>query len=123
MNSADILKKLEKNLNGADQSPKVANVGTIERVGDGVVTASGLSQAQMGEIVTFNQESTGVVFNLDEDSVSIILLDRGIGLAEGDTLKTTGRLLSVNGSEELLGRVINPLGEPLDGKGKITKGK
>ncbi len=123
MNSDDIIKKLEKNLTTFDTNPKVFNVGTIEKVGDGVVTASGLSRAQMGEIVSFDNGSEGLVLNLDDDSVSIILLDQGIGLTQGNTVKTTGRLLSIAVSDDLLGRVINPIGEPLDGKAKIEKGK
>lgn len=123
MNSNDIIKKLEGNLNAFGSDAKVANVGTVEKVGDGVVTASGLSKAQMGELVTFENGSTGVILNLDEDSASIILLDRAADLSEGNEIKTTGNLLSINASDELLGRVINPLGQPLDGKAKITKGK
>lgn len=123
MNSNDIIKKLEKNLSEFETTTKMSNVGTIEKLGDGVITASGLSKAQMGELVTFSNGSTGVILNLDDDSVSIILLDRGIGLSEGDEVKTTGQLLSINASESLLGRVINPLGQPLDGKAAITKGK
>ena len=123
MNSTDIINKLEKNFNTFTTDPKIANVGVIERVGDGVVTASGLSQAQMGEIVIFANGSQGVVLNLEEDAVSIILLDRGSGLQEGASVKTTGTLLSINASDALLGRVINPLGESLDGKSSIAKGK
>lgn len=123
MNSNDIIKKLEGNLNAFGTDTKTANVGTVEKIGDGVITASGISKAQMGEVITFENGSSGVVLNLDEDSVSIILLDRGDGLAEGQSAKTTGTLLSINASDELLGRVINPLGLPLDGKAKITKGK
>lgn len=123
MNSQDILKKLEEKLTTFDTDTTVANVGVIEKIGDGVVTASGLSQAQMGELVAFENGSQGVVLNLDEDSVSIILLDKGAGLSEGNSVQTTGTLLSINASDALLGRVINPLGEPLDGKAPIAKGK
>lgn len=123
MNNTDIIKKLEQTLMIFDTNPKVANVGTVEKNTDGVIVATGLSKAKMGELVAFENRSTGVILNLDEDSVSIILLDKGIGISEGDTVKTTGRLLSINVSEDVLGRVINPLGQPLDGKAKIAKGK
>src|SRR5258708_2787067 len=122
MNSNDILKKLESKLMSFDQDPKVANVGVIEKINDAVIVASGLSKAQMGEMVTFDNGSVGVILNLDEESVSIILLDRGAGLKEGNKITTTGKLLSINVSDDLLGRVIDPIGNPIDGKAKITKG-
>jgi len=123
MNSSDIIKKLEKNLMEFDTNPKVANIGAVEKNTDGVIVASGLSKAKMGEIVTFENGSSGVILNLDEDFVSIILLDPGAKISEKDKVQTTGKLLSLNASEELLGRVINPMGVPLDEKAKISKGK
>ncbi len=99
------------------------NVGLVIKNHDGVVACSGLSEAGMGEIVSFENGSTGVVFNLDEDSVSVILLNQSLSIKEGDTVKRTGKILSVDVSEDLLGRVVTPLGEPLDGKSRITKGK
>ncbi|MGH7245347.1 MAG: F0F1 ATP synthase subunit alpha [Candidatus Levyibacteriota bacterium] len=123
MNSDDIIKKLEKTLMHADVNAKTQNVGTVESIGDNVVVASGLSKAKMGEQVAFPDGNTGLILNLDEDSVSIVLLGKGEKIKEGDTVKTTGKLLSIIVSEELLGRVINPVGMPLDGKKEITKGK
>lgn len=118
-----IIENLEKKLSTFGQDQHTQNIGKVEKNTDGVITASGLTRAFMGEEVAFTDGSTGVVFNLDEDSVSIILLSGGKDLKEGDTVKTTGKLLSIVASEDLLGRVINPLGNPLDGKQKITKGK
>src|SRR5258707_13148147 len=112
MDSSEIIQKLEKQLMSFDTNPKVQNVGTVIKNNDGVIGASGLTRAQMGEMVEFDNGSEGVILNLDEDYVSIILLDPGINLSEGSTVKTTGKLLSVMASEELLGRVINPLGIP-----------
>lgn len=123
MTSQDLLKDLEKRLMQFETGSKSQNIGKIERIGDGVIVASGLSQAFMGEIIDLPSQNYGVVFNLDEDNVSIILLGAGEGLKEGDTVKSTGRILSVNVSEDYLGRVVNPLGIPLDGKGKPKKGK
>lgn len=123
MTSEEILKDLEKRLMQFETTSKTQNVGRIERIGDGVIIASGLSQAFMGEIIDLPKQNYGVVFNLNEDGVSIILLGTGEGLKEGDTVKSTGRILSVNVSEDYLGRVVNPLGLPLDGKGKPKKGK
>lgn len=122
-NSEEIIKQLEKKLENYNQTTSSTNVGIVERNTDGVIVANGLSKALMGELVEFENGIKGVILNLDEDSVSIILLDKATNIKEGDRVKTTGKLLSINVSEDLLGRVINPLGEPLDGKSKITKGK
>ncbi len=121
--TSDILKNLENRLTSFNDNPKTQNVGTVEKNIDGVIAVSGLSQAFMGEIITFKGGLRGVVLNLDEDTASIILFDRGETIKQGDTAKRTGELLSITASEELLGRVINPLGQPLDGKIHITKGK
>src|SRR3989344_5683378 len=119
----EIIKKLEQNLSSFEISPKVQNIGTVETNTDGVVRVSGLSQAVMGEIVEFETGDRGVILNLDQDFVSIILFSKGEKIKEGNKVKRTGNLLSVNVSEELLGRVVNPLGEPQDGKSKIKKNK
>src|ERR1700704_6239031 len=116
MNSTEIIATLEKKLMQFDTNPKLQNVGTVVKNNDGVIVASGLTKAQMGEMVEFDNGSQGVVLNLDEDSVSIILLDRATDISQGDTIKTTGKLLSIDVAEGLLGRIINPLGIPLDGK-------
>ncbi|RJQ38918.1 F0F1 ATP synthase subunit alpha [Candidatus Microgenomates bacterium] len=118
-----IIENLEKKLSTFSVDQKTENIGKVEKNNDGVVIASGLSQSFSGEIVIFDEESRGVILSLDEDNVSIILLDKGEKIKEGNTVKKTGKILSVNASEELFGRVINPLGEPLDGKQKIKKGK
>ncbi|HEX7042735.1 MAG TPA: F0F1 ATP synthase subunit alpha, partial [Patescibacteria group bacterium] len=123
MDSSDIIKKLENKLNTFQTSTKEQNVGVVEQIGDNVVVASGLSKAQMGEQVVFEDGTKGLILNLDEDSVSIVLLGRGDLIKEGATVKTTGKLLTILASEELLGRVINPVGASLDGKSNIKKGK
>ena len=119
--SDEILERLENKLNKFNQDASIKNVGIVEKNTDGVIVASGLSMAQMGEQVEFENGVKGLILNLDEDNVSIILLDRADTIKEGDSVKTTGKLLSIDASEELLGRVINPLGMPLDGKAKIKK--
>ncbi len=123
INDQKIIADLEKSLLTFGADKKTQNFGTIEKITDGVVIAQGLSSTFMGEIVKFEDESLGVVLNLDEDTVSIILLDDAPSLKEGDSVKTTGDILSINASESLLGRVINPLGKPIDGKPSIKKGK
>lgn len=123
INSNDIIKQLEERVKGFSYDAKTANVGIVEKNFDGVITASGLSKAVMGERVEFSNGASGVVMDLDEDAVSIILLGKTTDIKEGDTVKTTGELLSIPVSEDLLGRVVNPLGEPLDGRSKIKNGK
>ncbi len=122
-NSDEIIKQLEKKLSSFSEDSSSKNVGVVEKNTDGVIVSSGLSKAMMGELVEFENGARGVVLNLDEDSVSIILLDKADDIKEGDQVKTTGILLSIEVSEDLLGRVVNPLGAPLDGKPKIKKGK
>ncbi|HYK08158.1 MAG TPA: F0F1 ATP synthase subunit alpha [Candidatus Eisenbacteria bacterium] len=123
MKSEDIIKNLEDKLNTFESSGKSQNVGVVESIGDNVVVASGLSKAQMGEQVVFEDNSRGLILNLDEDSVSIVLLGRSESLKEGDTVKTTGQLLTIKAHEDLLGRIINPVGVPQDGKAEVKKGK
>lgn len=117
-----IISDLEKKLRTFSSDKKTENVGTVEKFYDGVARISGLSQAMMGELIDFSNGSTGVVLNLDEEYVSVILLDRATDLKEGDTAKTTGTLLSIKVNEEILGRVINPFGVPLDGRTQIKTG-
>ncbi len=123
MNSEDILKKLEKNLSKVDLGTSSQNIGVVEKITDNIVVASGLSKAVMGEEVLFEDNTPGLILNLDEDSVSIVLLGKSPTLKEGDSVKTTGKVLTITASEELLGRVINPVGAPLDGQATIKKGK
>jgi len=123
MKSEDIIAKIEKKLTKFDENPKVANVGSVEKVTDEVIVASGLSKAMMGEMVVFTDGTEGVILNLDEDSVSIILLGKSSSIKEGDSVKTSGKLLTINASDDLLSRVINPIGKALDGKPSPKKGK
>lgn len=118
-----IIETLEKKLMTFGADAKIQNVGTVIKNTDGVVVATGISRAIMGEKVIFKNGDTGTVINLDEDNASIILLGEASNIQEGDTLKTTGEMLAIEASEELLGRVIDPLGNPLDNKPKVKKGK
>src|SRR4030067_1210867 len=108
ISSEEIIKELQEGLDSFSLSPKIQNVGKVEKNNDGVIVASGLSQVGMGELVVFEDKTEGFVLNLDEDYVSIILLGKGDNIKEGETVKRTGRLLSINVSEDLLERVINP---------------
>src|SRR3989344_4443215 len=118
-----IIESIEKRLMSFGEDSKTRNVGEVIRNTDGVIVASGLSKTSIGEIVHFKNGETGTVLNLDEDYVSIILLGGGEEIKEGDVVSASGQILGIDVSEELLGRVVDPLGQPLDGKPKIKKGK
>lgn len=123
IDSNDIIKQLEHRLGKISQNSKTEHVGEVVKNSDGVIAASGLSNVTMGEMVEFDNGSRGVVFNLTQDVVSIILLNSKGDIKEGDKIKRTEELLSIPVSEELLGRVVDPIGNPLDGKPTIKKGK
>src|SRR3990167_4756841 len=123
ISAKDIIKDLEMGLKELDKNPKTQNIGIVEQNTDGVITASGLSQAFMGEKVVFSSGTEGVILNLNDDSVSIILLGSGEKIKEGDRVKRSEELLSINASEDLKGRFKNLWGQPLDGKPKIKKGE
>lgn len=123
INSKNILDQLEQDLMSFEENPRSQNVGRVEKNTDGVITASGLSKATMGEQVIFESGEQGFILNLTEDDTSIILLGSADKVREGQSIKRTGKSLSINASDDLLGRAINPIGEPLDGKAKIKKGE
>ncbi|HHY47227.1 MAG TPA: F0F1 ATP synthase subunit alpha [Firmicutes bacterium] len=100
-------------------SPEIYEAGWIVEAGDGVARAYGLRRAMAGELVTIGEKATGMVFNLEEDTIGIVLLSSDTEVKEGDVVKGTGRTVSVPVGEGLIGRVVDPLGRPLDGKGPI----
>lgn len=123
INDQSVIEKLEKRLSTFKGELKSQNIGTVEQNRDGVVIASGLSQALTGELVSFRKGGSGLILGLDEDSASIILFDSGNDIKEGDIVERSGKILSITASEKLLGRIVDPLGNPLDGKPKIKEGK
>jgi F-type H+-transporting ATPase subunit alpha len=110
---------LKQQLEDFDQSSDVYEVGTVLQVGDGIARVYGLTNVMMGELVAFPSDVTGMVLNLEEDNVGVILFAHAEKIKEGDTVKRTKRIADIPVGEGLLGRVINSLGEPLDGKGPI----
>lgn len=112
----NILKEL---IEKAEIEEEVRNVGIVTEVGDGVARVWGLGGVMYGELVEFPKGVFGLALSLEEDSVGCVLLGPDREIKEGDRAKTTGRVVEVPVGEELLGRVINPLGQPLDGKGPI----
>lgn len=118
---SNILEELERKIETVkvDSATKV-NVGTVREIGDGVARIEGLSGAMLNEMLEFPGGIYGLALNLEETEVGAIVLGDYTGIGEGDEVKTTGRLLSVPVGKELLGRVVDALGQPLDGKGDIT---
>ena len=106
-------------LKGIDLEAMYAEVGTVLQVSDGVVRIFGLRNAEASELLEFENGMKAVVMNLEEDNVGAVLLGPTDQIKEGDTVRRTGHTASINVSEQMLGRVINPLGVPLDGKGEI----
>jgi len=98
----------------------VAEVGTVISVGDGIARLHGVERAMAGEMLEFPNGLYGIALNLEEESVGAVLLGRSTGVKEGDTVKRTGRIISVPVGEAMLGRVVNSLGQPIDGKGPIA---
>ncbi len=98
----------------------VAEVGTVISVGDGIARIHGVERAMAGEMLEFPNGLYGIALNLEEESVGAVLLGRSTEIKEGDTVKRTGRIISVPVGDELLGRVVNSLGQPIDGKGPIA---
>ena len=101
----------------------VSNVGTVIQVADGIARIHGLENAMQGELLEFPGEVYGMVLNLEEDNVGAVLLGTSRNINEGDTVKTTGRVVEVPVGDALTGRVVNSLGQPIDGKGPITTDK
>lgn len=98
---------------------QVVDVGTVIQVGDGIARAHGLENVMAGELVEFSNGVLGYAFNLEESNVGIVILGPYTDIREGDQVKRTGRIMEIPVGEALLGRVVNPLGQPVDGKGPI----
>ncbi len=114
---------LRKQLANFDSEADIYDVGTVLSVGDGIARVYGLSKVMASELVEFPNDVMGMVLNLDEDSVGCVLFGESYLVKEGDTVKRTKRLASFPVGDKLLGRVVNPLGEPLDGKGPVISDK
>ena len=115
----EIASVLQKEIEDFSGQIETSEVGRVLEVGDGIARCYGLSSAMAGEMVEFQNGTRGLVFNLEENSVGVIILGDYLEINEGDEVKTTGALLSVPVGDSLVGRVIDPLGNPLDGKGPI----
>lgn len=118
-----IIEQLKKQIEGFDASGSMDRVGTVLEVGDGVARVSGLSDVALSEMVEFPGGEIGVALNLEDGQVGVMILGSAESIREGDEVKSTGKLLSIPVSDDVVGRVLDPLGRPVDGKGDIASGK
>ncbi|PZR62480.1 MAG: F0F1 ATP synthase subunit alpha [Chloroflexi bacterium] len=117
--SDEITSIIRNEIKGFDEGADVSGVGTIVEVGDGIAQVYGLSGAVANELLEFPGGVMGMAFNLEEETVGVLILGEYTHLKEGDQVKTTGRIVEIPVGDALIGRVVNPLGQPIDGKGKI----
>ena len=115
----EITKIIRAQIKNYENKMEASETGVVILVGDGIAKASGLDKCMAGELVEFPNGSYGMAQNLEEDTVSIVILGSDNGIKEGDTVKRTGKVVSVPVGANLIGRVVNALGEPIDGKGAI----
>jgi F-type H+/Na+-transporting ATPase subunit alpha len=117
--AAEISAILKQQLSGFESDASLEEVGTVLQVGDGIARVYGLSNAQYGELVQFDNGLEAIVLNLEEDNVGVVLLGPSTGIREGSTVKRTQRIASLKVGEQIVGRVVDTLGNPIDGKGPI----
>ncbi|MEP1123504.1 MAG: F0F1 ATP synthase subunit alpha [Ilumatobacter sp.] len=120
ISAADIASALKKNLDGFEPSVEARTVGRVAEVGDGIARVSGLPDAAVNELLQFEDGSMGLALNLDEGSIGAVVLGDVDAIEEGQTVKSTGSILSMPVGDAMLGRVVNALGEPIDGGGEIV---
>ena len=118
--AAEVSAILKQQLTNFDASASLSEVGTVLQVGDGIARVYGLANVQYGELVQFDSGLEGIVLNLEEDNVGVVLLGSSVSVKEGSTVKRTERIASLQVGEGIVGRVVNTLGNPIDGKGPIV---
>ncbi len=117
---AEVSQIIKQQLEGLATSAELSEVGTVLQVGDGIARIYGLSNVQANEMIEFENGVMGIVMNLEEDNVGAVLLGATEGIKEGDSVKRTKKIASIPAGEGVVGRIINSIGEPLDGKGAIS---
>jgi F-type H+-transporting ATPase subunit alpha len=120
MANEDIASIIKEQIKKFGDDLKVEQTGIVTEAGDGVVRAQGLSNVKANEIVQFQNDVYGLALNLEEDTVGMVILGDYLGIKEGDEVKSTGRIVEVPAGNDMIGRVLNPLGQPIDGKGSIS---
>lgn len=119
----EISQILKQQISGFGSASELEEFGTVLQVGDGIARVYGLNSAQAGELVEFESGVQAIVLNLEEDNVGVVLMGAGDGIKEGSRVKRTSRIASIEVGDGYLGRVVNPLGQPIDGRGPITGAK
>src|SRR6059058_141689 len=120
LKSEEITEIIRQQLSGIGKGVDVSEVGTVVSVGDGIARVYGLERVMAGELVQFPHNIAGLALNLEEDNVGVVLLGEYQSIKEGDEVRRTGRIMSVPVGPAMVGRVVSPLGEPIDGKGPIN---
>jgi F-type H+-transporting ATPase subunit alpha len=110
---------IRQQIEGYDKEVKVNNVGTVLQVGDGTARVYGLDQVMAGELLEFEDKTIGIALNLENDNVGVVLMGNGFDILEGSTVRATGKIAEVGVGDTILGRIVNPLAAPIDGKGDI----
>jgi len=110
---------IRQQIEGYDKEVKVNNVGTVLQVGDGIARVYGLDQVMAGELLEFEDKTVGIALNLENDNVGVVLMGNGFDILEGSTVRATGKIAEVGVGDTILGRIVNPLAAPIDGKGDI----
>jgi F-type H+-transporting ATPase subunit alpha len=123
LNPEEVSSVIKRELEKYETRLEMESVGTVLQVGDGIARIWGLEDVQMSELVEFPGDILGLVLNLEEDNVGVAIFGSDTGIKEGDTVRRTGKVASVPVGEAMIGRVVNPLGQPLDGKGPIVTDK
>src|SRR5436190_17321609 len=118
----EISKIIRQQIEGFDTSLEISEVGTVIKVGDGIAEIFGLERVMAGELLELPHQVAGIALNLEEDKVGAVLFGDYEKIKEGDQVRRTKRIMSVPVGEEMIGRVVDPLGRPLDGKGPIDTG-
>ncbi|MFT6361080.1 MAG: F-type H+-transporting ATPase subunit alpha [Candidatus Paceibacteria bacterium] len=121
MNTEALIKKIENQISDFETNVDVTQYGIVQTIGDGIARVSGLTQCKASEMIEFENGAIGVALNLEEDTVGIIVLGDYLSIKEGDKAKRTGKILSIPVGDAVIGRVVDPLATPIDGKGDIKK--
>ena len=117
---AEVSEILKKELAGLENASQFEEVGVVLEVGDGIARIYGLNDVQSGELIEFKNGSQGIVLNLESDHVGAVLMDSSQSIKQGDVVKRTKKIASIKVGKGMLGRVVDCLGKPIDGKGSIT---
>ena len=111
---------IRQQIESYDQEVQIDNIGTVLQIGDGIARVYGLEQVMAGELLEFEDNTIGIALNLENDNVGAVLMGNGIGILEGSTVRSTGKIAQVPVGEAFLGRVVDSLARPIDGKGDVV---